>query len=129
MGTAVGTQVFVRFGWRAAAGLNMAWYAWQLVILLLRGPHVSRYTWFGYEGGLEPRKGVIMAREKAAQEAANRAENGETESQAKERVSAEASGEKTVLSTTTASVEGGDTSPNTARASKDLEEEKKQTIS
>ncbi|TFK68849.1 MFS general substrate transporter [Pluteus cervinus] len=129
MGTAVGTHVFVRFGWRAAAGLNMAWYAWQLVILLLRGPHVSRYTWFGYEGGLEPRKDVVMARQKAAQDAANRAENGETESQAKERVSAEGSGEKTVPSTIAASAEGDGTSPNTARGSQDLEEEKKQTIS
>lgn len=30
----------------------------QLFILLLRGPHCQRYTWFGYEGGLSARKGV-----------------------------------------------------------------------
>lgn len=30
----------------------------ELFILLLRGPHCSRYTWFGYEGGLSARKGI-----------------------------------------------------------------------
>jgi hypothetical protein len=59
MGTSVGTQVFVTFGWRAAAVLNMALYGLQLFVLLLRGPHCKRYTWFGYEGGLEPRKSVV----------------------------------------------------------------------
>ena len=55
MGTYAGTQVFVKFGWRAAAVLNMALYGFQLFVLLLRGPHCKQYTWFGYEGGLEPR--------------------------------------------------------------------------
>jgi hypothetical protein len=59
MGTSVGTLVFVKFGWRAAAGLNMALYGFQLFVLLLRGPHCKQYTWFGYEGGLEPRKSVV----------------------------------------------------------------------
>ena len=62
MGTSVGTQVFVTYGWRAAAVLNMALYGFQLFLLLLRGPHCERYTWFGYEGGLEPRKSVIEER-------------------------------------------------------------------
>ncbi|EIN12181.1 hypothetical protein PUNSTDRAFT_33882, partial [Punctularia strigosozonata HHB-11173 SS5] len=56
MGTATGTKVFVQHGWRASAALSMGWMGWQLVILLLRGPHVPRYTWFGYAGGLEARK-------------------------------------------------------------------------
>ena len=64
MGTYVGTQVFVKFGWRAAAALNMALYGFQLFILLLRGPHCERYTWFGYEGGLEPRKSVVYERKR-----------------------------------------------------------------
>jgi hypothetical protein len=62
MGTSVGTQVFVKFGWRAASALNMALYGFQLFVLLLRGPHCERYTWFGYEGGLEPRKSVVDER-------------------------------------------------------------------
>jgi hypothetical protein len=64
MGTAVGTKVFVQHGWRAAAVFAMALFGLQIAILLVRGPHVGRYTWFGYEGGLEARKSVITAREK-----------------------------------------------------------------
>ena len=70
MGTYVGTQVFVKFGWRAAAGLNMALYGFQLFVLLLRGPHCERYTWFGYEGGLEPRKSVVDERKRIEAEEA-----------------------------------------------------------
>ena len=64
MGTAVGTRVFVKFGWRAAAGLNLALYGFQLFVLLLRGPHCKQYTWFGYEGGLEARKSVVEERKR-----------------------------------------------------------------
>ena len=32
---------------------------WQLVVLLARGPHCNRYTWFGYEGGMEWRKSAV----------------------------------------------------------------------
>jgi hypothetical protein len=64
MGTAVGAKVFVQHGWRAAAGLSLAWYATQLVFLLVRGPHCERYTWFGWEGGAEPNKSVVDARKK-----------------------------------------------------------------
>jgi hypothetical protein len=64
MGTAVGTKVFVQHGWRAAAGLSLAWYATQLVFLLVRGPHCERYTWFGWEGGAEHNKSVVDARKK-----------------------------------------------------------------
>jgi len=43
----------------------LALQGFQIVILLLRGPHCPRKRWFGYEGGLEPRKRVVLAREKA----------------------------------------------------------------
>ena len=64
IGTSVGTLVFVKFGWRAAAALNMALYGFQFLVLLLRGPHCKQYTWFGYEGGLEPRKFVLEERKR-----------------------------------------------------------------
>ena len=60
----MGTKVFVEHGWRASAGLLMAWDGLGIAVLLARGPHVERYTWFGYEGGLEARKSVVVAREK-----------------------------------------------------------------
>ncbi|KAF9003368.1 major facilitator superfamily domain-containing protein [Cyathus striatus] len=56
MGTSVGTKVFVQNGWRACAALILAWFAFQMFILLLRGPHCKRYTWFGYEGGISVKK-------------------------------------------------------------------------
>ncbi|KAF8959131.1 major facilitator superfamily domain-containing protein [Flammula alnicola] len=68
MGTSVGTHVFVNFGWRAGAALSMGFYGWQLFVLLARGPHCKRYTWFGYEGGLEARKSVVQGRERLEEE-------------------------------------------------------------
>lgn len=68
IGTSVGTHVFVHFGWRAGATLSMAFYAWQLFILLIRGPHCKRYTWFGYEGGLEYRRSVLAAKKRMEEE-------------------------------------------------------------
>lgn len=65
MGTAVGTQVFDRYGWRPAASLSLAWTGWCLFIILLRGPHCSRYTWFGYEGGCELRKSKVLEMQRA----------------------------------------------------------------
>lgn len=56
MGTAVGSKVFTEYGWRPAAALNLAWSGFMLLIILIRGPHVPRYTWIGYKGGLEIRK-------------------------------------------------------------------------
>lgn len=55
MGTSVGTQMFVKYGWRAASGLSMGLFGFQFFILLLRGPHVKRHSWFGYEGGMGTR--------------------------------------------------------------------------
>ncbi|KAL1748346.1 major facilitator superfamily domain-containing protein [Schizophyllum fasciatum] len=51
MGTAAGTHVFTKYGWRACAGLSMGFCAWQLMILLARGPRCARRTWIGWEGG------------------------------------------------------------------------------
>ncbi|KAI0343775.1 MFS general substrate transporter [Trametopsis cervina] len=56
MGTAVGTQVFIKYGWRPAAALSVAWSGFTLAVMLVRGPHCKRYTWVGYEGGCELRK-------------------------------------------------------------------------
>lgn len=43
----------------------MGWYGFQILVLLSRGPHCNRSTWFGYEGGIEPRKSVVDARLKS----------------------------------------------------------------
>jgi len=56
MGTAVGSKVFLENGWRAAAGLSLAWQGWQLAIILARGPHCARKTWLGWQGGTLMRK-------------------------------------------------------------------------
>ena len=56
VGSAVGSKVFLQHGWRANGALMCAFCAFQLAIMLSRGPHVKRYTWFGYEGGLNWRK-------------------------------------------------------------------------
>ncbi|KAI0738850.1 major facilitator superfamily domain-containing protein [Daedaleopsis nitida] len=62
MGTAVGSKVFVEHGWRADASVNLAWTAWTLFVLFLRGPHCPRYTWIGWQGGFELRKSRVLAR-------------------------------------------------------------------
>ncbi len=71
MGTSVGSQVFIKYGWRAGAALSLGWSGWQLFMLLLRGPHCDRRTWFGYQGGLEPRKGVVEERRRQEAEQSN----------------------------------------------------------
>ncbi|KAH9919185.1 MFS general substrate transporter [Epithele typhae] len=63
MGTSVGSEVFTRLGWRANAALNLGWAGLSLVVLLVRGPHVPRYTWVGWEGGWELRKSKLVAGE------------------------------------------------------------------
>ncbi|OBZ71091.1 putative uncharacterized transporter YgaY [Grifola frondosa] len=70
MGTSVGTQVFVKYGWRPAAALSVAWTGWTILVILARGPHVPRYTWFGYEGGCELRKSRLAERERRREEEA-----------------------------------------------------------
>jgi hypothetical protein len=68
MGTAAGTEVFTKYGWRPAAALNVGFYGWIFIIIMLRGPHCARYTWFGFEGGWEARKNVVDAKKKQAGE-------------------------------------------------------------
>ncbi|KAG1837159.1 major facilitator superfamily domain-containing protein [Suillus subalutaceus] len=65
MGTSVGTQVFVQHGWRACSLLMLALQVFQILVLLLRGPHCPRKRWFGYEGGLEARKRIVLEREES----------------------------------------------------------------
>lgn len=79
MGTSVGTEVFVKYGWRAGAALSMGWYALQLVLILIRGPHCERWTWIGYEGGLEARKSLVeeRRRERESGEAVTRGQDCE----------------------------------------------------
>ena len=60
----MGTKIFLQFGWRAAAAFSLGLFVWQIGILLLRGPHCERYTWFGYQGGLESRKKVVEERKR-----------------------------------------------------------------
>jgi hypothetical protein len=43
----------------------LALQVFQILVLLLRGPHCSRKRWFGYEGGLEARQSVVLEREKS----------------------------------------------------------------
>ncbi|TFY75752.1 hypothetical protein EWM64_g8260 [Hericium alpestre] len=69
IGTAVGSKLFTTYGWRASAGLSLGLTGFMLCILLLRGPHCERYTWFGYEGGTEWRKDVVMKNQREKAEA------------------------------------------------------------
>ncbi|KAK0452022.1 MFS superfamily [Desarmillaria tabescens] len=56
MGSSVGSRVFLESGWRAGAGLSLGWTGIGFFLLLIRGPHCERRTWFGYEGGFSLRK-------------------------------------------------------------------------
>lgn len=55
----MGSKLFLSHGWRASGGLTLGLTVWALVLLLARGPHCNRYTWFGYEGGMEWRKRAV----------------------------------------------------------------------
>lgn len=56
MGTSVGTAVFTKYGWRPAAALSVGFTGFTILVMFIRGPHVKRYTWVGWEGGWEMRK-------------------------------------------------------------------------
>ena len=49
----------------------------QLAVLLIRGPHVSRYTWFGYTGGMRWRRFETRA-QGADEESASASADDET---------------------------------------------------
>lgn len=55
----MGSKLFLSHGCRASGGLTLGLTVWALVLLLARGPHCNRYTWFGYEGGMEWRKRAV----------------------------------------------------------------------
>ncbi len=76
MGTSVGAKVFTEHGWRADASLNLAWTGFTLFVLLMRGPHCPRYTWFGWKGGFELRKSRVVAAEQAERDAAAEKQGG-----------------------------------------------------
>jgi predicted MFS family arabinose efflux permease len=67
MGTSVGTRVFVQHGYHLTGAVCLAWCGWQLLVLLIRGPHVPMRTWFGWQGGAELRKSVILAKKLEAE--------------------------------------------------------------
>ncbi|KAH9919184.1 major facilitator superfamily domain-containing protein [Epithele typhae] len=68
MGTSVGAELFTRHGWQANAAFNLACTLFSLAVLLARGPHCKRYTWLGWEGGLELRRSRVEAVKRAAEE-------------------------------------------------------------
>ncbi|KZV71726.1 MFS general substrate transporter [Peniophora sp. CONT] len=68
VGSSVCTTVYVKYGWRAVGALMFALSAVQIPMLLVRGPHTQRYTWFGFEGGFEFWKSVVQARNEAREE-------------------------------------------------------------
>ncbi|THH29174.1 hypothetical protein EUX98_g5015 [Antrodiella citrinella] len=57
IGTAVGTSIFNKSGWRPAAALSVGLSSLGALIMLARGPGVARYTWIGWKreskGGAE----------------------------------------------------------------------------
>ncbi|KAF7364393.1 MFS superfamily [Mycena sanguinolenta] len=64
MGTSVGSNIYLNHGWRACAAFSVGLIGAQLIVLLVRGPHCQRYTWFGWEGGraaLRPRSPRVDA--------------------------------------------------------------------
>ncbi|KAI9464373.1 major facilitator superfamily domain-containing protein [Boletus coccyginus] len=83
MGTSVGTRVFVQHGWRACALFMLALYAFQLGMLVLRGPHCPRDHWFGWTGGFRAHESVVHARKR---DDASKAETATGEGQTLEKV-------------------------------------------
>ncbi|KAI0072585.1 MFS general substrate transporter [Panus rudis PR-1116 ss-1] len=64
-GTSAGAAVFLKFGWRPAAALALAWQGFCLVVLLLRGPRVGRYTWFGWKNETSSARSEEVMHEKS----------------------------------------------------------------
>lgn len=56
MGTAVGTELLVKRSYTLSSAVRVSFCVFQLFVLLARGPHVPRKTWFGWAGGMEFRK-------------------------------------------------------------------------
>ncbi|KAJ6551706.1 major facilitator superfamily domain-containing protein [Mycena capillaripes] len=58
MGTAVGTKLFADGGYKLSSGIRVVFGGLELLFLVLRGPHVARTTWVGWDGGKNFRKRV-----------------------------------------------------------------------
>ena len=56
MGTAVGSLLFTKYGWRPSAAVSLAWAGFMLFAIFLRGPNIPRHRWLGYAGGIRPRR-------------------------------------------------------------------------
>ncbi|CAE6424881.1 unnamed protein product [Rhizoctonia solani] len=54
MGTSVGTQVYLKYGWRPSGALGLGFYGLQLIVLFLRGHKAARKTWLGWKAAPEP---------------------------------------------------------------------------
>ncbi|KIO30735.1 hypothetical protein M407DRAFT_222955 [Tulasnella calospora MUT 4182] len=51
IGSALGSHIYLSAGWRANYGASIAFCGAMLLVLLARGPHCERHTWFGWQGG------------------------------------------------------------------------------
>ncbi|KAG8953459.1 hypothetical protein FRC04_002301 [Tulasnella sp. 424] len=51
IGSALGSHIYLSAGWRANFGASAAFCGAMILVLLARGPHCERYTWFGWQGG------------------------------------------------------------------------------
>ncbi|KAG9010854.1 hypothetical protein FRB90_007571, partial [Tulasnella sp. 427] len=51
IGSALGSHVYLSAGWRANYATSIGFCGAMLLILLARGPHCERNTWFGWQGG------------------------------------------------------------------------------
>jgi hypothetical protein len=59
MGTAVGTELLVNRSYTFSSAIRVSFCVFQFIVLLARGPHVPRNTWFGWAGGMKFRKQSI----------------------------------------------------------------------
>jgi hypothetical protein len=64
-GTSAGNKLYAQGGWTASGSLSVAFIAFSCVVCAVRGPHVPEQTWFGWKGGFDIRKGVIMEKPSA----------------------------------------------------------------
>ncbi|GAA5917654.1 hypothetical protein JCM6882_003423 [Rhodosporidiobolus microsporus] len=69
IGTAAGTRVYLKYGYRAEGGLCLGLLGFMLFILCLRGPHCPTKQWIGWAGGWELRKSVAERKKREAEEA------------------------------------------------------------
>ncbi|KAJ7621029.1 MFS DHA1 protein [Roridomyces roridus] len=56
MGTAVGTKLLEVDSYKLSSGVRVAFGGAELLFLLIRGPHVARKSWLGWQGGMRFKK-------------------------------------------------------------------------